>query len=79
MQNIVLLSLTPNPKKQQMLLTGEAKDLASVLEYIKQLEMQPMLSQVYLQKHTVDVVNAARPVSFSINAQWNNAQWKSFK
>lgn len=70
MQNIVLLSLTPNLKKQQITLTGEAKDLASVLQYVKQLETQPMLSQVYLQKHTVDVVNAVKPVSFSINAQW---------
>ena len=70
MQNIVLLSLTPNLKKQQLLLTGEAKDLASVLQYIKQLEMQPMLSQVYLQKHTVDITNSAKQVSFNVSANW---------
>ena len=70
MQNIVLLSLTPNLKKQQLLFTGEAKDLASVLQYIKQLEMQPMLSQVYLQKHTVDITNSAKQVNFNVSANW---------
>ena len=70
MQNIVLLSLTPNLKKQQLQLTGEAKDLASALQYVKQLEMQPMLSQVYLQKHVVDTQNTAKQVSFSLSARW---------
>ncbi len=70
MQNIVLLSLTPNLKKQQLQLTGEAKDLASALQYVKQLEMQPMLSQVYLQKHVVDTQNTAKQVSFSVSARW---------
>ena len=70
MQNIVLLSVTPNLKKQQLLLTGEAKDLASVLQYIKQLEMQPMLGQVYLQKHTVDLTSSAKQVSFNVTANW---------
>ena len=70
MQNIVLLSLTPNLKKQQLQLTGEAKDLASALQYVKQFEMQPMLSQVYLQKHVVDTQNTAKQVSFSLSARW---------
>ena len=73
MQNIVLLSLTPNLKKQQILLTGEAKDLATLLQYVKQLEMQPLLNQVYLQRHTTDVVNPAKPVSFSVLAKWKVA------
>ena len=70
MNNIALLNLEPNYKKQQVLLTGQAKNLAIVLQYIKQLEQQPMLSQVYLQKHSIDAVNPANPVNFSVFAKW---------
>ncbi len=70
MKNIALLNLEPNYKKQQVLLAGQAKNLATVLQYIKQLEQQPMLSQVYLQKHSIDTLNPAKPVNFSVFAQW---------
>lgn len=70
MRNIALLSLEPNYKKQQVLLIGEAKNLVAVLQYIKQLEHQPMLAQVYLQKHSIDEVNTAKPVSFTVFAKW---------
>lgn len=68
--DIALLSLQPNTKKQQILLTGEAKNIQSVLTYIKQLDDQPMLTQVYLQTHHIDESNAFKPVKFTIAAKW---------
>ena len=70
MQNIVLINLSPNLRKQQIQLSGEAKDLPSVLQYVKQLEMQPMLSQVYLQKHVVNTQSIAKQVTFNVIARW---------
>ena len=73
MQDIALLSLEPNSKKQLVTLTGEAKNLSVVLQYIKQLQQTPMLSQVYLQKHNIDESDASKPVRFSLLAKWNLA------
>ena len=71
MQDIALLSLEPNSKKQLVLITGEAKNLSIVLQYIKQLQQAPMLAQVYLQKHSIDETDASKPVRFSLLAKWD--------
>ena len=71
MQDIALLSLEPNSKKQLVILTGEAKNLPVVLQYIKQLQQTPMLAQVYLQKHSIDETDVSKPVRFSLLAKWD--------
>jgi hypothetical protein len=75
MPDIALLSLDPSVKKQQVILAGEAKNLATILQYISQLEQQATLSQVYLQKHGVNEASNEKPVSFSIVARWDNAKF----
>lgn len=69
-KDIAVLSLEPNSQKQQMVITGEAKNLQVALAYIARLENQPMLSQVFLQKHSIDEANVSKPVSFSVFAKW---------
>ena len=73
MPDIALLGLDPSVKKQQVILTGEAKNLATILQYINKLAQQATLSQVYLQKHKVNETSNEKPVSFSIVAKWDNA------
>jgi hypothetical protein len=73
-KDVTLLSLEPNPKKQQLLLTGEAKNLQIALQYIAQLQKQSVLSQVFLQKHSVDESNVSKPVRFSVQAQWETTR-----
>jgi hypothetical protein len=68
--NIALLSIEPNRKKQQIILTGQAKNIESTLSYIKQLEHIETLSQVYLLKHSIDQSDPYKPVGFTILAQW---------
>jgi hypothetical protein len=64
--DIALLSIQPSIKKQTLLLSGEAKNLPAVLSYIKQLEAQPMLEEVYLQKHSTNEANVSKPIMFTI-------------
>ena len=71
--DIALLNLVPNTKSQQIILSGEGKDLQTVLSYVNQLQAQPMLEKVYLQKHTVDTSNISKPVKFTIFTQWRSA------
>jgi hypothetical protein len=71
MRDIALLSLEPNKKKQQLVLGGQAKNMQAALNYIEALEKLPMLSQVFLQKHTVDQLDPFKPVTFTIVAKWS--------
>ena len=73
-KNIALLNLVPNIKSQQVILSGEGKDLHTVLSYVNQLQAQPMLEKVYLQKHTIDSSNVSKPVKFTIFTQWRNTE-----
>ena len=68
--DIALLSLEPSVKKQQVKFGGQAKNMQATLNYVKQLESLPILSQVYLQNHNIDQVDPFKPVSFTIVAQW---------
>ena len=72
-KDITLLNLVPNTKSQQLILSGEGKDLQTVLSYVIQLQAQAMLEKVYLQKYTVDGSNVSKPVKFTIFTQWRNA------
>lgn len=74
--DIALLGLEPSIKKQQVLVTGQAKNLETVFSYVKQLETQPVLSQVYLQKHSIDEADVSKPVNFTILAKWQMSQEK---
>ncbi|MDI1361096.1 hypothetical protein [Methylotenera sp.] len=70
MQDIALLSLEPNSKKQLVSIVGEAKNLQVALDYIQKLEAQPMLDKVYLQKYNIDEAHPFKPVKFTLSAQW---------
>lgn len=70
LKNLALLSIEPNRKKQQVVLTGEAKNLEVTLAYVKQLAQMDVFSQAYLLKHSIDQDDPNKPVSFTILAQW---------
>lgn len=70
MNDVALFSLQPDSKKQQIIITGEAKNYPSILVYIDRLAKQPNLSEVYLQKHAVNDADKDKPVRFSIVAHW---------
>ena len=73
-KDIALLNLVPNTKSQQVILSGEGKDLQTVLSYVSQLQTQPTLEKVYLQKYTIDGNNVSKPVKFTIFTQWRNTE-----
>ncbi|WP_052184904.1 hypothetical protein [Methylotenera sp. N17] len=76
-QDIALLSIAPNRKKQQVVLTGQAKNMAATLQYVQALAQLNTLAQVYLLKHQIDQSDPYKPVGFTIVAQWNVAQSKA--
>lgn len=70
MSSVALLLFEPNKKKQQILLTGQAKNIQSMLLYVEAVSALPMLSKVYLQNHLIDIDDPNKPVTFTIAARW---------
>jgi hypothetical protein len=68
--DVALISILPNQNKQELELTGEARNIKAMLSYIESLEVLPMLEHVALQKHQVNETNPYQPVEFVIVAKW---------
>jgi Tfp pilus assembly protein PilN len=69
-KEIALLALDPNTEKHVVKISGEARDLAALLNYITQLEKQDVFGPVYLQSHQIQQQNPDKPVRFSLLAAW---------
>jgi len=67
---VALLSIVPDVPKHTIKLSGEAKDLTSVLNYIQSLQRAKSLGPVYLQNHHVETRSAQQPVRFTLLATW---------
>lgn len=68
--HVALLSIEPDTEKHAVKITGEAKNLDTVLGYIRFLQKKSSLTGVYLQTHRVDQQMAEKPVRFVVTATW---------
>jgi Tfp pilus assembly protein PilN len=69
---VALLSIDPDLTKKDLLLTGEARNLDALLDYVRFLKRQNMLTDVTLQSHQVNKQDRDRPVRFRISATWEH-------
>lgn len=69
-QKIALLSIEPDAHKRELILTGEAKDFKEMLDYVRYLQGQTMLSGISLQTHQINQQDRDKPVRFRITAVW---------
>lgn len=69
-QKIALLSIEPDAHKRELILTGEAKDFKEMLDYVRYLQEQAMLSGIALQTHQINQQDRDKPVRFRITAGW---------
>lgn len=70
MKHVALLLLEPNKKKSRVTLTGQAKSIQDMLQYVESVSALPMLSNVYLQNHMIEMNDPDKPVNFTILANW---------
>jgi Tfp pilus assembly protein PilN len=73
-QPVALLTIDPDIARKELLLTGEARNLDAVLDYVRFLKRQPMLAEVTLQSHQVNKQDHDKPVRFRISASWVHGQ-----
>ncbi|HWW04566.1 hypothetical protein [Collimonas sp.] len=69
MEHVALLSVEPVASRRQLHLVGEAKDLATMLDYLTYLQAQPGLQRVVLTSHQIQT-QPGSPVRFQIQAHW---------
>jgi len=69
-ERVALLSIEPDPQKSVVRISGEARSLDDVLEYVKRLSQSPFLTDVYLQNHQVQTLAPDQPTRFALMAGW---------
>lgn len=67
---IALLSMEPDMQKGTVTLSGEAKNLNALLNYVKQLSAREVFGHVFLQNHKIQQTDPEKPLRFSLLAYW---------
>ena len=69
-KDVALLTIEPDAEKHVVKISGEAKNIAAVLNYVRHLSEQEIFNSVYLQSHQVQEQNPEKPVRFALVAAW---------
>ncbi len=72
-KGVALLSLQPSVSGQTIRITGEARNLAALVEYVQALELEPVLKNAYLASYKTRQDHPRHPVVFSVIATWHES------
>lgn len=67
---IALLALEPDPNKQLLKISAEARNADDMIAYIEQLKQQEFFTGAALLRHEVSEQDPNRPIRFQVEAQW---------
>lgn len=67
---VTLITVEPDASRKDVLITAEAADWASMLNYVGQLRQSESLRNAHLTGHQVNLQDPQRPVRFTVLAQW---------
>ncbi len=68
--DVALLALQADPASGGVRLSGEARNFAALMAYVRRLKAAPALRDVILTGHEVRQHDPQRPVSFALSAKW---------
>jgi hypothetical protein len=68
--NVGLLGIAPDQKTGTVQISGEAVDINAMLDYVKRLQRQQPLTNVYLLNHKLNIEDPRRSVGFTVIASW---------
>lgn len=72
-REVTLLGMEPDIEKHVVRISCEARNIAAMLNYIRQLEKQHEFGSIYLQSHQIQEQHPEKPVRFSLVATWGMA------
>ena len=64
---------SPDMQKGTVSISGEAKNLNALLNYVKQLAAREVFASVYLQNHKIQQADPEKPLHFSLLAYWKGS------
>jgi hypothetical protein len=73
-KDVALLEIAPDKNKQVIRVSGEARSLQHVLDYVRRLQSAESLSHPLLENHEVQKSVRERPVRFVVAANWRLAE-----
>lgn len=68
--DIALLGIEPDAKKGLVRISGEAKNFAALFAYVRTLQANEFLSEVFLKHHQIQMQDAEKPIRFTLDASW---------
>ncbi len=68
--DIALLAIEPDTKKKAVKLTAESRTAQDMLDFIKRLQASPVLEDVLLQRHVVQLKDPDKPLRFTVAVIW---------
>lgn len=71
---VTLISVEPDASRRDILITAEAADWSSMLNYSGQVRDSENLRNAHITGHQVNLQDPQRPVRFTILAQWVGGQ-----
>ncbi len=69
-ERVVLRGIAPDAKAGTVQIDAETADIEAMFDYVRRLDRQDGLSNVYLLQHQRERRNAARPIRFLVSAVW---------
>lgn len=73
-KNIALLTIEPDAEKHQVKISGEAKNISALWDYMEHLAAQDAFSRVVLRSHQVERRELENPVRFVLLVEWRVPQ-----
>lgn len=67
---VALLALDPDPRKQTLKITAEAKNSDDMVGYIEQLKQQEFFNGAALLRHETNEQDPNHPLRFQVEVQW---------
>ena len=67
---VALLAIEPDAQKHVVRITGEARQLEDVLDYVTRLGKSRHLVDIYLQSHQAQTTMPDQPIRFALMAGW---------
>lgn len=69
-RNVGVLRIESDVDRRRLKIDAEAKNIGSMLKYVRAMESQPSFTDVFLQSHQIVAQDARRPVHFVLTATW---------
>ena len=69
-KDIALLSVQPNIASRLIRITGEARNLAGLTDFVEAMERETIFENVHLLSYKVKQENPYRPLAFTLTSTW---------